>query len=855
MQAQALESVARVAAAGDNVAVAIDDLPAGLQLPGFSLARAVPVGHRFALQPIPKGGHLLSWGLPFGIATEPIFPGDYLCSQDVIDFLRDRKGGIELPTHGNFEAPPISLDTKDIPFALGEQVGPVDDDASFLGFARSANRGIGTRNYIVVFGLTANAGGFATRLAAHCAPLAKACPNIDGIVAVAHTEGSAANSPNNREMLLRTLAGLITHPNVGAALVLESRGDSISSQELRDFMADDYALDAMPHAFLDIAPTAKLIARGQAIITDWLPRVDAELRSPQPVSGLNIAMQCGGSDAFSGIAGNPLAAGMVRKVVARGGRGIVAETSELVGAERYLLSNVRSPQVAADFLRIMNRFKNWADWHGQSVADNPSVGNIRRGLYNIAIKSIGAAMKKAPDVRLDYAVDFAPPAREPGYYFMDSPGNDLESIAGEVACGANLVVFVTGNGSITNFPFVPTIKIVTTTARYDLLCAEMDINAGAYLDGTPMSELVSDSFATLLRAASGESVAGERAGHSQVSFWRDWAWTRRPSEPPRDLSPTKGEAILPPGANSAGSFRAFAGEFGPRAQRLGLILPTSLCAGQVASAIADQLNAEGIGRDAGLDRILALPHTEGCGVSIGPNELLYRRSMIGHLLHPHVAVGLLLEHGCEKTTNGYFRQALESQGANPDHFGWASIQLDGGIGAVTERVRRQIAEIAKDRPCPAEAAADLSNLCIGAYITRHCPELITALKALLDGGASIIIADSASARAQWPELEREPSLAFAQRGYQAGLHLMEAPAQQPSELFTGLAACGADLILTASDQPLPGHLLTPVLHVDDWQPDALAAVIDTASRRYRPAMDRLGNTAFQVPRGQTGISM
>ena len=108
---------------------------------------------------------------------------------------------------------------------------------------------------------------------------------------------------------------------------------------------------------------------------------------------------------------------------------------------------------------------------------------------------------------------------------MDSPGNDLESIAGQVASGSNMIFFVTGNGSITNFPFVPTIKIVTTTGRYEMLTKDMDVNAGAYLDGTPMEALGESMLDLTVDVASGERSVGEKAGHSQVSLWRDWKQT------------------------------------------------------------------------------------------------------------------------------------------------------------------------------------------------------------------------------------------------------------------------------------------------------------------------------------------
>ena len=152
----------------------------------------------------------------------------------------------------------------------------------------------------------------------------------------------------------------------------------------------------------------------------------------------------------------------------------------------------------------------------------PSGGNKFRGLYNIVLKSIGAARKRDPDVRLDHAIDYAEPMREPGYYFMDSPGNDLESIAGQVAAGSNMIFFVTGNGSITNFPFVPTIKIVTTSQRFRLLAEDMDVDAGAYQEGISMEELAAGLFARTREVASGKRSRGEQAGHSQVSIWRNW---------------------------------------------------------------------------------------------------------------------------------------------------------------------------------------------------------------------------------------------------------------------------------------------------------------------------------------------
>ena len=276
------------------------------------------------------------------------------------------------------------------------------------------------------------------------------------------------------------------------------------------------------------------------------------------------------------MSGNPLAAYVAKEVIRYGGCANLAETDELIGSEAYVLQNVRDLTTARTFLDTIERFKERVSWHGHSAEGNPSGGNNFRGLYNIAIKSIGAAMKRHPDVCLDYVINYSELMENPGYYFMDSPGNDLESIAGQVASGSNMIFFVTGNGSITNFPFVPTIKIVTTTGRYEMLTKDMDVNAGAYLDGTPMEELGESMLDLTVDVASGERSVGEKAGHSQVSLWRDWKQTG-----PVDLGPLLTASELKSGepipiqtsaadANAEGlQFRALQTETGYRTDQVG----------------------------------------------------------------------------------------------------------------------------------------------------------------------------------------------------------------------------------------------------------------------------------------------
>ena len=894
-------SVARLPSPGDNVAIATQTLESGTRIRydehEFELSYTILEGHRFAIRSISETEPLLSWGLPFGFATRPIFPGDYVCNQKMIDSLSIRNLPFELPETPNFsdKMAPYQLDETE--FRAGKQVPRHANERTFLGYQRPGNRGVGTRNYIVVMGTTARTSGFARRLADMCS-VDGVCnpdtfPNIDGIVAVTHTEGGESKTPNNIDMLLRTLAGFTVHPNIGAVLLVDYGTEAVTNEMLKAYMArEGYALDDVVHHFHRLQGSFDTdLASGAEIINRWLDNVNSVARTEQSVEHIKIALQCGGSDAFSGVSGNPLAAYVAKEVIRYGGCANLAETDELIGSEAYVLQNARDLPTARKFLNTIERFKERAAWHGHSTEANPSGGNNFRGLYNIAIKSIGAAMKRHPEVCLDYVIDYSELMENPGYYFMDSPGNDLESIAGQVASGSNMIFFVTGNGSITNFPFVPTLKIVTTTGRYEMLEKDMDVNAGAYLDGTPMEELGESMLNLTVNVASGERSVGEKAGHSQVSLWRDWKQTG-----PVDLNPLLTESELKPGdpipietsdvdtSSQDVQFRALQTEDGCRTDQVGLILPTSLCSGQIAQMIAHRCNERKIGKTQGISRFVALPHTEGCGVSSGRSEEIYTRTMIGHLTHPTVALGLLLEHGCEKTHNDHVRHEIQQLGILPERYGWASVQLDGGIDAVIEKVQDWFSEELADKPSVPVVDAGLEHLCIAVTSTETATEAVSEsltqlTHSVVTAGGTVVVPANAgwlSAVSRQPSVvlpKDTPTLAYGQRVEKAGFHIMETPTDQQTETLTGLGATGVDLALAhIVGTPLQSHVMVPLIQVStdaatqanyggdldsasvDIE-DLLALIVEVASRQYTPKLHGKGNTDFQLTRGLLGISM
>ncbi len=208
-QSYSFHDIARLPLPGDNVAIATRRLNAGTEIvyndARFVLDHTVMEGHRFAVQPIAPGDRLLSWNLPFGVATRTIQPGNYLCNPAMLEALSVRQLDFPLPTTPNFadRITPYILD--EATFQPAPPVALHEHTRTFLGYRRSPARGVGTRNMIVLLGTSSRTGSYVKQLAARLKPLANDYANLDGIVAAAHTEG-ATPDPNNRELLLRTLA-------------------------------------------------------------------------------------------------------------------------------------------------------------------------------------------------------------------------------------------------------------------------------------------------------------------------------------------------------------------------------------------------------------------------------------------------------------------------------------------------------------------------------------------------------------------------------------------------------------------------------------------------------------------------
>ena len=292
--------------------------------------------------------------------------------------------------------------------------------------------------------------------------------------------------------------------------------------------------------------------------------------------------------------------------------------------------------------------------------------------------------------------------------------------------------------------------------------------------------------------------------------------------------------------------------------------------------IAHRCNENKIGREQGISRFVALAHTEGCGVSSGRSEEIYTRTMIGHLTHPSVALGLLLEHGCEKTHNDHVRHEIQQLGISPENYGWASVQLDGGIDAVIEKVRNWFSDELASKPSVPIVDAGVEHLCIAVTSIGETPEsvslaLMRLTTAIVAAGGTVVV--PANATFLTKSIASSLTLAYGQRLEKKGFHIMETPTYQPTETLTGLGATGVELAFAhIVGAPLQSHVMVPLIQVSTDSKtqttygrdldlasvdvdNLLTLIVEVASRRYTPKLHGKGNIDFQLTRGLLGVSM
>ena len=480
----------------DNIAVARVPVAPGtaLRVGGKQVIAAdpIPAGHKVALVDIAAGEIVLRYGEAIGRATVRIEAGWHVHTHNLS--FEDLRLQYEFPE-------------TERPMPERKKTGPV-----FLGYPREDGR-VGTRNYIAIVA--------ASNCAAHTAEAiarsyeGDALPeNVDGIVAFPHGDGCGHAPGPDVDQLRRTLAGLLTHPNVSAGIVL-------------GLGCEDNQIDRFPDAERVVrlsvqgsGGTSATISAARKQIAALIERAAGEKRVEVPASSLILGLNCGGSDSFSGITANP-ALGRCSDLLAElGGTSVLAETPEIVGAEHLLVRRARNRAVGEKLLEMIAWYRGYLGRFGCGFDDNPSPGNKAGGLTNILEKSLGAAAKGGSSMLVD-VYEYGERITAPGFTFMNTPGYDPVSLTGLAAGGCNLIAFTTGRGSAIGFPTIPVIKLASNSTMYRAMTGNMDINAGAIADGDKTLDQVGhEIFDLMLEVASGRKTCAEKLGHREFVPWR-----------------------------------------------------------------------------------------------------------------------------------------------------------------------------------------------------------------------------------------------------------------------------------------------------------------------------------------------
>lgn len=377
----------------------------------------------------------------------------------------------------------------------------------FRGFRREDGR-VGVRNHLAVLPTSVAASAVASAAAREIGPPAVATPHQMG----ADQIGAA------RAQTERTLVGVGNNPNVGAAIVLELGTESIDADAIADRIAGD-GTPVETCSIRDEGGTRGAIERVTALARPLRDALTAEEREPADASELVVGVECGGSDATSGIAANPAVGAACDRVVAAGGTACFSETPEFIGAEHILANRCVDDEVAERLLDRVDRRERMADLMGVDMRGaQPTPGNQAGGLTTIEEKSLGAIAKGGTSpIRgiVDYAASLPLGG---GLVLMDTPGYDVESVVGKVAGGAQLIVFTTGRGSTTGNPVAPVIKVTGNPETWDRMGNNMDGNASTLFDGESLDVIGDRLYDQLLAVADGRPTAAERRGMAEFAI-------------------------------------------------------------------------------------------------------------------------------------------------------------------------------------------------------------------------------------------------------------------------------------------------------------------------------------------------
>ncbi len=486
----------------DSVVIARTTLLPGTPVAdGVVTTGRVPAGHKAAIRAHAVGDAVIRYGQIIGFATQSIAAGEHIHVHNI---------GM-----GDF--------AKDYAYSEGvTQTQFFDPPATFMGIRRPDGR-VATRNYIGILTSVNCSAHVADVVADYFKknpysghnPLAD-YPNVDGVVALTHKTGCGMTAGEPLTLLRRTLGGFARHVNFSAVVVL---GLGCEVNQIGGLLDEQRLSGRLRNMDIQqMGGSRKTVAASIDFVKEALQDANRATRTAVPVSELTVALQCGGSDGYSGITANPALGAASDLIVRHGGSVILSETPETYGAEHLLTRRATSREVGEKLVGLMRWWEEYTAREGAEMNANPSPGNKAGGLTTILEKSLGA-MAKGGSTNLVDVLRYAEPVVTKGFNFMDTPGYDPVAATGQVAGGANLVCFTTGRGSVFGCKPAPSIKLATNTPMFERMEEDMDINCGTIADGDEtVQQCGARIFDLIIRTASGEPTKSEAFDFGGAEF-------------------------------------------------------------------------------------------------------------------------------------------------------------------------------------------------------------------------------------------------------------------------------------------------------------------------------------------------
>ncbi|WP_213881765.1 galactarate dehydratase [Pseudomonas sp. dw_358] len=475
----------------DNVVVVVNDqgVAEGSQFPdGLTVVEGVPQSHKVATVDIPKDGTVVRYGQIIGYALDNIRQGSWV-----------RETMLAMPS-----APP--LDSLPMSNAVPAPLPPLEG-FTFEGY-RNADGTVGTRN---ILGITTTV-QCVTGVLDHAVKRIKAellpkYPNVDDVIALTHSYGcGVAITARDAYIPIRTVRNLARNPNLGGeALVVGLGCEKLQANQVmhEDDASVDlsepwmYRLQDASHGFSEMIDDIMALAESR------LQKLDLRRRETVPASELILGMQCGGSDAFSGITANP-ALGFASDLLIRAGATVMfSEVTEVRDAIYMLTSRAETREVAADLVREMDWYDQYLERGAADRSANTTPGNKKGGLSNIVEKSLGSIVKSGSSA-INSVVGPGERFKRKGLTFCATPASDFVCGTLQLAAGMNLHVFTTGRGTPYGLAMAPVVKVSTRTELAERWPDLIDIDAGRVATGrASIEELGWELFHYYLDVASG----------------------------------------------------------------------------------------------------------------------------------------------------------------------------------------------------------------------------------------------------------------------------------------------------------------------------------------------------------------